>query len=236
MPEARRDLKMNPFQGLMNHSTTLLIAGLFLAGCSSAPSDSEIKKVLEKRIQKESGGAIKLVTFENLRSHTADAMGIKLYILDYQAVIEFTTPCYWEGQSAGFKVTIGEPGPYSARLYEGQKRMLKGQQETVTGTVRFEQSDDGTWMEEGSPKAFSVLPPTEREILLGALSNVAAQAYQYRQRPSQLGGGGGSYVGFSLPPDAAQGVNVVHVSADEIVLEKEGIRATVDKDGALRTD
>ena len=38
-----------------------------------------------------------------------------------------------------------------------------------------------------------------RDALIADITNLAANAYQYRIRPAAMGGGGGSYVGYTLP-------------------------------------
>ena len=40
---------------------------------------------------------------------------------------------------------------------------------------------------------------SNRDAMINDLNNLAAQAYQYRIRPTSMGGGQGSYVGFSIP-------------------------------------
>jgi hypothetical protein len=38
-----------------------------------------------------------------------------------------------------------------------------------------------------------------RDAIIADLTNLAANAYQYRIRPEVMGGGGGSYAGYSIP-------------------------------------
>lgn len=212
----------------------VLLSIIALSGCSSTPSSSDVRKVLENRIKEKSGGAIKLIDVTTSNGRGADAMGKRLYFLDYKAEIEFTADYFWGGSSSSFEVIVGEPSQYSSSYLEGKKRVQKGQRESVSGTLRFELADEG-WREEAPGRPFSILPPADRDLILGHLSRVAALAFEYRQRPSQNGGGGGSYIGFTVSPDVAQGVTVVSVGTDEIVIEKEGVRGTVDSNGALRT-
>lgn len=40
---------------------------------------------------------------------------------------------------------------------------------------------------------------SNRDAIINDLNNLAAQAYQYMIRPSSMGGGQGSYGGFSIP-------------------------------------
>lgn len=73
------------------------------------------------------------------------------------------------------------------------------------------------------------------------LSNVAANAYMFRLRPKELRGGGGTYLGYSIPDGISSGVRIIKLSSDEILLDKNGVRAIVHangkvnfNDGALR--
>ena len=201
----------------IKHSTfsvlLIFLLLILLSGCSQAPSNSDVRKVLENGIKEKSGGAIKLIGFSTSNARGADAMGKKLYFLDYKAEIEFTADCFWGGSSSSFEVVVGEPSQYSSSYLEGKKQVRKGQRETVSGSLRFELADEG-WREEAPGGPFSILPPADRDLILGNLSRVAALAFEYRQRPSQSGGGGGSYIGFTVSPDVAQGVTVVSVGAD----------------------
>jgi hypothetical protein len=228
-------IKMNKRHDFHRFFLLTVIGTILLSGCSTAPSNSDVRKVLESRIQEKAGGLIKLngVTMSNGRG--ADAMGKKLHFLDYQAEIEFTADCYWGGRSASFDAVTGDSGQYDSHYFQRKERVQKGQRETVFGSLRFELTDEG-WQEEIPARPFSILPPADRDLILGDLSRVAALAYQYRQEPTQIGGGGGTYVGFTLRPDVAQGVTVVSIEADRIVIEKKGVRGTVDSEGKLTTN
>ncbi len=46
-----------------------------------------------------------------------------------------------------------------------------------------------------------------RDAIISDLTNLAANAYQYRIRPTTMGGGGGSYVGYGIPPSLASNEN-----------------------------
>ena len=39
-----------------------------------------------------------------------------------------------------------------------------------------------------------------RDLVINDIGNISADAYQYRIRPKEMGGGDGSYFGFTLPP------------------------------------
>lgn len=46
-----------------------------------------------------------------------------------------------------------------------------------------------------------------RDAIIADLTNLAANAYQYRIRPTTMGGGGGSYTGYNIPPSLASNEN-----------------------------
>ena len=46
-----------------------------------------------------------------------------------------------------------------------------------------------------------------RDAIISDITNMAANAYQYRIRPVSMGGGGGSYTGYSLPVALASNEN-----------------------------
>jgi outer membrane murein-binding lipoprotein Lpp len=228
-------IKMNNTGDFHTFFLVTVIGTILLSGCSNSPSSSDVRRVLESRIQEKASGVIKLNSIATSNGREVNAMGKKLYFLDYQAEIEFTADCYWGGRSASFEVVIGDPRQYDSHYLQGKECVQKGQQETISGSLRFELSDGG-WQEEIPSQPFSILPPGDRDLTLGDLSRVAALAYQYRQQPTQMGGGGGSYLGFTLRPDFAQGVTVVSIEADRIVIEKGGVRGTVDSEGKLSTN
>ena len=46
-----------------------------------------------------------------------------------------------------------------------------------------------------------------RDAIIADITNMAANAYQYRIRPVSMGGGGGSYAGYTLPVSLASNEN-----------------------------
>ena len=51
---------------------------------------------------------------------------------------------------------------------------------------------------------------SNKDAIINDLNNIAAQAYQYRIRPSSMAGGNGSYTGFSIPTKMASNANAVY--------------------------
>ena len=128
-----------------------LISTLLIPGCSSStPSASTGRHVIEERIANESKGLIKLVSFEKTNGQSFEAMGVKGYNMEYKVEIEFVEDCSWGGggmfsQMQGqFSADPGGPSnALNALLYVGKKQMKKGQHETVTGRLTFEQTEQG---------------------------------------------------------------------------------------------
>ncbi len=87
------------------------------------------------------------------------------------------------------------------------------------------------------------LPPIT--IVAMDLGNVASSASQYRRRPLSMGGGEGSYIGFSVPPDlsvTASGRYSVAASKDSVVAMAMDVESTrtiasvvVDSTGELHS-
>ena len=54
---------------------------------------------------------------------------------------------------------------------------------------------------------------SNKDAIINDLNNIAAQAYQYRIRPSSMAGGNGSYTGFSIPSKMASNANATYTCA-----------------------
>jgi hypothetical protein len=79
-----------------------------------------------------------------------------------------------------------------------------------------------------------------RDAIINDLSNISANAYQFRIRPTTMGGGGGSYVGYTIPRKLSANDNgnyMAEVSADSVILTgtwshgNGSVRATLNKEG-----
>ncbi len=53
---------------------------------------------------------------------------------------------------------------------------------------------------------------SNRDAIINDLNNLAAQAYQYRIRPTSMAGGAGSYVGFTIPTKMQTNENGTYTS------------------------
>ncbi len=84
---------------------------------------------------------------------------------------------------------------------------------------------------------------SNKDAIINDLNNIAAQAYQYKIRPSSMAGGNGSYTGYSIPTKmatnenanyaATPAANSVTVVATSIQNSTNTITVVVDSDGKL---
>ena len=86
---------------------------------------------------------------------------------------------------------------------------------------------------------------SNRDAMINDLNNLSAQAYQFRIRPSSMGGGQGDYTTFAIPAKmktnengtytAAPTTNTVVFTAVSASNASSTIKVTVDSDGKLGT-
>lgn len=84
---------------------------------------------------------------------------------------------------------------------------------------------------------------SNRDAIINDLNNLAAQAYQFRIRPTSMGGGQGSYATFSIPSKMVSNENATYsasASASNIVFTAisgqnttNTVTVTIDTDGHL---
>jgi hypothetical protein len=121
-----------------------------LLACSSAPSSSAAEEFLREKINRESQGRIKLVSFTKTNGQESTPQGIPTYKLDYEAEIEFLDDCRWGttqdfiGWRGDFHVFPPEEGPgFFAGLYPPFRKAAKGSRTKVTGSVMFQKTEAG---------------------------------------------------------------------------------------------
>ena len=82
-----------------------------------------------------------------------------------------------------------------------------------------------------------------KDAIINDLNNIAAHAYQYRIRPSSMGGGQGSYSGYTIPSKMASNENAAYAAtpaANSVTIVATSnanttntVTAVVDSDGRL---
>ena len=132
----------------------VLVTALLLIGCSSVPSSDDAKGIIQERINKESEGRIKLVSFQKTNGQEGELLGVKIYQLSYQGEIEFLEDCKWE---KGMAVNLGEVHYRTVKVKPGAKDfwqnwddqmhgrqiVKKGHKEKISGNVVFEKTEKG---------------------------------------------------------------------------------------------
>jgi len=87
---------------------------------------------------------------------------------------------------------------------------------------------------------------SNKDAIINDLSNLAATAYQFRIRPTSMGGGGSSYVGFTIPSKMSSNDNGIYTTtavaaatvsfkAVSSVTATNIVTADIDSDGKLGT-
>jgi len=82
-----------------------------------------------------------------------------------------------------------------------------------------------------------------KDAMINDLNNIAAHAYQFKIRPSSMGGGQGAYTGYAIPSKMATNENAVYAAtpaaatvaivATSAQSSTNTISVTVDSDGKL---
>ena len=116
-----------------------------LVGCAdSKPSEADARQKLEKQIQEESGGLIKLVSFRKTDGAGHGIMGKNE--VNYTAEIEFGDDLFWGGckQSEGcnFRANSIAPAQMAGLVLTGQQQK-KGDRFTFSGTLALEKTESG---------------------------------------------------------------------------------------------
>lgn len=131
------------FTNVANLLAVILL--LTLLGCSSGPSSSAAEEFVREKINKESEGKIKLVSFSKTNGQEAAPMGIPSYKLHYEAEIEFLDDCRWgtedsSGWRGDFEVF---PVGVVTLSYPPFREATKGSRTKVRGSVIFEKTEAG---------------------------------------------------------------------------------------------
>ena len=115
-----------------------LIFSLFLSSCSNDPSETDGRKLSENKF----GSLAKIISFKETNAQEANYGGLKLYIMEYSAEIEYlhdATVNTWPGGEFSIR-----KGLERYRFATTQKQ--RGTKETREGSLYFEQTKNG-WRE-----------------------------------------------------------------------------------------
>lgn len=135
-------------------SLFVIAAAIALVGCSDTPSESDARQKLESKIQQQSNGLIKLVSFQKTDGQMQEMMGMKAYEMSYAGEVEFLEDCLWSGGNnlsgwdGSFYAQRGQAAPQGGlqdffNLSQGRKPAKKGDHFRFTGHIDFEKTERG---------------------------------------------------------------------------------------------
>ena len=126
---------------------------LVSAGCSSRPSDDNGKQAIQERINKESQGRIRLNEFRKTNGVAGELAGMKVYKMEFEARIEFTSVCKWLTggpliTSIGFATTPAIVGGNSLGQFledtvNAGQIVAQGQEVIISGEIHFVKKENG---------------------------------------------------------------------------------------------
>ena len=144
-----------------------------LSGCSGSPSASTGTQAIEDLIKKDSEGRIRLVQFRKTNGQLAEVMGMKAYILEYEAEVEFLEACKWNirtfagaimDDQASFRTTKStkragnELAKFTELVTNPGTEVSKGQKFKLVGAIQFEQKEKGWWVDGVKVTSITPLP------------------------------------------------------------------------------
>lgn len=128
---------------------------MFVASCSSTPSAASAKEIINGRIERQSKGRIRIVSFQKTNGQMGEVFGVEIYQLSYKGEIEFLEECFWvKGMESGMGL-----GPASFRTVtrqeglrdrlgalDNRRLMQKGVKSEISGQLTFEKTEKG-WVQ-----------------------------------------------------------------------------------------
>jgi len=112
--------------------------------------------VVQHLIEQKSNGAIRLLSFTKTNAQQLSLLGVKMYVMYYQAEIEFVEDAWCGGLLDNPFTCVRDRRPRDPILDTQlmadtlmKERVRNGQRKTVTGSLRFESSERGWAGEDG---------------------------------------------------------------------------------------
>lgn len=120
------------------HRSCLTLALVALTACggdsSSTPSLDTARAAFEAELAKNSGGKIKLLSFEKVDGVQGDLMGVPMYSLEFGGEFEFQEDGTW---SVGHHLSGMCMGEY------GGEPVTRGERRAFAGTIVFHKKEGG---------------------------------------------------------------------------------------------
>jgi len=144
-----------------------LLLYIVIAGCgwvclpsySAAPPVNDCKQAFENHIKEQSEGRIRLLTFKKLDGTEGEVAEVKVYVLEYEAEIEFTENCKWLNGEGGYAPSFQTTKPaakskdsslrYVTRMDNAQHGLVvqAGLRLKLTGVISFSKKEDAWALE-----------------------------------------------------------------------------------------
>jgi hypothetical protein len=184
-----------------------LFLGCFLAlnNCSASPSQSDAEQSLRQQIDSESGGQIKLVSFNKTDGQEFEVIGVQGYNMDYEAEIEFQADGTWfkgvQGIGFGFSTQQATPGSMAAfenQTVGGGQNVHRGDRIKIAGVMQGEKKESGWKFELGDSHIVSSIAAPATVAIAPAPAAVAATP-PVAQNVSSVSGNK-----LDFPPEAEQ--------------------------------
>jgi len=109
-----------------------LLTSALLAGCTSKPSESDAKKIIEAAVAKNSRGAIKVTSFAKTDGVEFELMGMKGYEMTWKGTFQVT-----QTKHVNTSNFCASDRPSFHKKYEA------GQTFEKKGTVTFQKTENG---------------------------------------------------------------------------------------------
>ena len=167
-----------------------------IVSTGDVPTEADAQKVIEQRIQKESGGRIKILSVKKTDGTKMEHFGVPMYAMDYVLQIEFLESCRWldhsyhsHADAIGFETTkeikVKDNDFFNALNREANPgtNVEKGDTSEIKGQMIFQKSEKG-WRSQGTG-ILKVGQPRSRPV---TPKNVAIQETKKEiQIPGQKG-------------------------------------------------
>jgi len=160
----------------------------------------------EKKELENPGGA------EIMKELGGENSGLPFYaFIDGKGKMILNSNAMPKDQNIGYPAEKEEIAAFEGLLKKSAKHLSDEQRSQVM-----------SYFVKNAPKPRTALPVQDnKDAIINDLNNLAAFAYQYRIRPQEMGGGAGSYVGFTIPEKLKKNDNAAF-EAD--VVDKDHVR------------
>jgi hypothetical protein len=123
-----------------------------IPGCSSTPSERQIRSLLEEEVSSESAGRLRLASFAKINGREAEMMGIRSYIIDWEGEIEVLESTFWESPYVGrerelsFATEPSDGVDFAKRwdlTFTGYEEFSEGHLQKIRAVMTLQDSDNG---------------------------------------------------------------------------------------------